>query len=77
MQRARLLCELEGRPFLTRRQRRQKERSTQDAARRTSESNAVASYIVQDDAARRRAIRLASGSAYGAQHRAVTFRFGK
>lgn len=74
MQKARLLAVLNGRQWQTRKERRQAaELEARNKARRT-EVSAVADFIETDDKARQRAIRLSSGSAYGAQRRSVTFR---
>lgn len=81
MLRARLLAELNGTPFLTRKQRREREQQeARERDRREREQRErerfqrVADYVKRDDASRRRAIRLSAGSAYGIDHKPVAFR---
>lgn len=66
---------LSGKPvYRTRRERRLLEQRETLATERRANAASVARFIETDDAARRRAVRLTSSSAYGVTHRSVTFR---
>lgn len=68
---------VQGASFKTRKQRRQERAAQPELTERQEYWRAVSSFVRADNASRKRAIRLSSGSAYGAQHRAVAFKIGK